>query len=202
MFTKKGKVSEASLLGIAASTLLVAGAAQAALVTLSGVVTNTTATSQTYEFSRKIRLTESMSNLGIFGSLSMVVTDFNRNGASVSSTSLGELYSGLFRGSEAKSFVPSTGGGIPGFALAAPARSMSRFESSFGSSDSPELKAGTLNIDDEIEVRLRFTLSAGDQVSYGATFNVISVPGPGAAAMALLAPWIGLHRRRRTENDS
>ena len=61
------------------------------------------------------------------------------------------------------------------------------------------LAGRTLNPDDEIEVKLNFRLSAGDQAAYTGYFNV--VPAPGVAALGLLAPWVQLHRRRRTEND-
>jgi hypothetical protein len=88
----------------------------------------------------------------------------------------------------------------PAFRLAASARSLNTYSSTFASAASPETLVGrVLNVNDEIEVRLNFRLSAGDQVAYTGVFNV--VPGPSAACMALLAPWIGLHRRRRTEND-
>jgi len=201
MFTRKGKGQGAStLLGGGLVALAVASSTQAALVTLSGIITNNTLSTQTYEFSQKVMVTEDIANVGAFGSLSFVVTDFNRNGAQITS-SAGELYSGWINGARAKSLLPLTGGS--GFDLSAPARSLARYDTTFASSAAPEALAGSLRSGDEIEVRLKFTLSAGDQAAYTGTFNLVAisaVPGPGAACMALLAPWFGLHRRRRAEN--
>lgn len=208
MVGSKGKGFGAhALVGGALLASLAVSTADAALVTLSGIITNNTSTTQTYEFTRKIKIAESITNAGIFGSMSLLVTDFNRNGAMITSTNLGELYSGWINGSEAKRFVPATGGsgGAGGFVLSAPSRSMARFDSEFGSSSSPDLLGLNLTADDEMEVRLRFTLSAGDQAAYTAAFNVVSttaVPAPGALAVGLLAPWVSLRSRRRTENAS
>jgi len=200
MNMEKGKGLGAMwLLGCGLAALGAAAPSEAALVTLSGVFTNTSNVAVEKTFSQKIRVTESIDNLGVFGSLAFVVTDFNRNGASLTAPS-GGLFSGLLNGSQVKSFSPSNDG-AGGFTLNALARSMNSFNSNFGSSKNPEPIAGMLRIDDEIEVRLKFTISAGDQVAYSATFNLVAVPGPSAACAALLAPWIGLHRRRRTEND-
>jgi hypothetical protein len=175
-----------------------AGSAQAALVTVSGVITNNTGTTQSYQFSQKVKVTEYLTKVGVYGSLSFTVTDFNRDGATVESDA-GSLYSGFIAGSLAKSFVPLNAG--TGFKLTAPTRSMNSYTSTFGTAAAPEMLSGrTLNPNDEIEIRMNFKLSAGDQAIYTGVFNV--VPGPGAACVAMLAPWIGLHRRRRTENDN
>lgn len=198
MYRKKGKGPRAfASLGCGLSALLMAGAANAAIVTVSGVVTNNTATTQTYEFSQKVKVAEYIANVGVYGSLSFTVTDFNRNGAMIESD-MGSLYSGWIAGSVAKTYLPLT---TPtAFQLSAPARSMNSYTSTFASAAAPEMLPGrSLNPNDEIEVKVKFKLSAGDQAVYTGVFNV--VPGPGAACMAMLAPWIGLHRRRRTEND-
>jgi hypothetical protein len=201
MNLEKGKGLGATwLLGCGLAALGASAPTDAALVTLSGVFTNTTGAAVEKEFSHKIIVTETITNVGAFGSLSIVVTDFNRNGASVTAAP-GVLYSGWINGAQAKSFAPANAPG-GGFALTAAARSLATFDSSYGSSSAPQAIASVLNANDEIEVRLKFTVSAGDQVAYSATFNLVAVPGPSAACAALLAPWIGLHRRRRTENDS
>jgi len=200
MITKKGKGPGAAwLLGIGLSALGVAGQADAALVTLSGIFTNTTNAAVEKEFSQKIIVTENIAYVGVFGNLSLVVTDFNRNGASITSTAT-PLYTGWINGSQVRSFAPANAPG-GAFSLVAAARSLATYDSSFGSAAAPQAIATALKVNDEIEVRLKFIVSAGDQVAYTAAFNLVSVPGPGAAAMALLAPWIGLHRRRRAEND-
>ena len=201
MISEKGKGLGASwLLGCGLVALGAAAPSEAALVTLSGVFTNTTGAAVEKEFSHKIIVTETITNLGAFGNVSLVVTDFNRNGASITAP-VGQLYSGWINGAQVKSFAP-VNTPLGGFALTAAARSLATFDSSYGSSAAPLAIASVLNPNDEIEVRLKFTVSAGDQVAYTAAFNLVAVPGPGTACAALLAPWIGLHRRRRTENDS
>ena len=198
MLTKKGKGPRSAMsVGCGLSALLIAGTAQSALVTVSGVFTNNTATTQSYQVSQKVKVSEYLAKVAVFGSLSFTVTDFNRDGAFIESDS-GSLYSGLIAGTLAKTYMPVNA--PPAFRLAASARSLNTYSSTFASAASPETLVGrVLNVNDEIEVRLNFRLSAGDQVAYTGVFNV--VPGPSAACMALLAPWIGLHRRRRTEND-
>lgn len=198
MSIEKGKGPTAAMsLGCGVAALIISGASHAALVTVTGVVTNNTATTQTYEFFQRVRVGETLAQVGVFGSVSFTVTDFNRDGATIESDT-GKLYSGLIGGSLAKSFLPVNA--PPAFRLVAPARSMNTYNGSFGSAGAPEMLTGrTLNPGDEIEIRLNFRLSAGDQAAYTGVFNV--VPGPGAACLAMIAPWIGLHRRRRTEND-
>jgi hypothetical protein len=189
MISEKGKSLRASwLLGCGLAALGAAAPSEAALVTLSGVFTNTTGAAVEKEFSHKITVTETLNSFGVFGGFSLLITNFNRNGASPTAGS-GPLYSGLLNDTVVKSFTPVI-----------PVRSMSSIESSYGSLAAPEPTTMNLRPNDEIEIRLKFTVSAGYQVAYAATFNL--VPGPSAACAALLAPWIGLHRRRRTENDS
>ena len=201
MISEKGKGPGAMwLLGCGLAALGAATQSDAALVTLSGVFTNNTGAAVEKEFSHKIIVTENITQLGVFGSLSLVITDFNRNGASITAPA-GQMFSGLISGAQVKSFAPTNAPG-GGFALNAAARSLATFDATFGSASAPQAIAAVLKANDEIEVRLKFTISAGDQVAYAASFNLVAVPGPSAACAALLAPWIGLHRRRRTENDS
>jgi len=58
--------------------------------------------------------------------------------------------------------------------------------------------AKNLVVNDVLEVRFNFTLSAGDQVAFTGAFNLI--PAPSAAALMLLSPIFGGRHRRRTEN--
>ena len=72
----------------------------------------------------------------------------------------------------------------------------------FGSPDPVALGQG-LAVNDTIEVRFNFTLSAGDQVAFTGTFDLVNysaVPAPSAAALILLSPLFGGRHRRRTEN--
>lgn len=202
MILEKGKGSGARwLLGCGLLALGVSAPADAALVTLSGVFTNTTGAAVEKEFSHTITVTETISKIGLFGDVSLLITDFNRNGASITAGS-GALYSAWIGGAQVASFTPSntTGGG---FAVTAAPRSMAAYDTDFRSSSAPmEITRQLDGTPTEVQIRLKFMVSAGDQVAYTATLNLVAVPGPGAACAALLAPWIGLHRRRRTENDA
>lgn len=179
-----------------------AGSADAGVVSLSRIITNTRATAQTYTFDAVITATEHLVNAGVFGSLSVVVTDFNRNGVSITSTSSGDLYSGWIGSNLAQKFVPQVAGTAPGsFLLTALANQQASFSGGFGNNIAPVATGLAMAIGDEIRVRMQFTLSAGDQAAISASFNVleaVAVPSPASAAVAVGAGW--LVRRRRAEN--
>lgn len=196
--TEKG-FAAASLLGVGAVIAATTTSASAALVTISKVLTNNTATTQSYQFSETLTITEAVSQVGAIGSVSMVVTDFNRNGATVASDS-GNFYSGWINGTKVQSFMP--GPGPTSYSLTAAARGQASMNAGFGSPDPVALGRG-LAVNDTIEVRFNFTLSAGDQVAFTGTFDLVnysSIPAPSAAALMLLSPIFGGRHRRRTEN--
>ena len=199
---KKGKekgFAAASLLGVAAAVAATAPSASAALVTISKIVTNNTATTQSYQFSESLTITEAISQVGAIGSMSMVLTDFNRNGATVASDS-GNFYSGWINGSKVQSFMP--GAAPTSYSLTAAPRAQASMSTGFGSPDPVALGRG-LAVNDTIEVRFNFTLSAGDQVAFTGTFDLVnysSIPAPSAAAIMLLYPIFGGRHRRGTEN--
>lgn len=199
---KKGKekgFAAMSLLGVAAAIAATAPSASAALVTISKVLTNNTAATQSYQFSESLTITEAVSQVGMIGSVSMIVTDFNRNGATVASDS-GNFYSGWINGTKVQSFMP--GPGPTSYSLIAAARGQASMNTGFGSPDPVALGQG-LAVNDTIEVRFNFTLSAGDQVAFTGTFDLVNystIPAPSAAAIMLLSPIFGGRNRRRTEN--
>ncbi len=193
-----GLLAVASVVGLAAP-------ASAAMVSVSRVVTNTRSIAQTFVFEASITASENIAAAGLFGSFSIVVSDFNRNGVMAASTAAGDLYSGWLGGSRIKSFVPSTSGGPAGsFQLAAAANSQNWFTASFGSEIAPEALPASVHVGDEIKVRFEFVLSAGDQAAISGSLNVVdmsAVPGPGSTALLGLAAGIRGRNRRRTEND-
>lgn len=193
-----GLLSLASVVGLA-------GSASAAVVSVSKVVTNTRSTAQTFVYEASITASENIDSAGIFGSFSLVVSDFNRNGVMAASTVAGDLYSGWLGSTRVKSFVPSTSGGPAGsFQLSAAANQQNFFTAAFGTETAPEVLASSVKIGDEIRVRFEFVLSAGDQAAVSGHFNVVdmsAVPGPGSAALLGLAAGIRGRNRRRTEND-
>jgi hypothetical protein len=173
-----------SLLASAVITLAATNASQAALVSVSQIVTNNTLTTQTYNFS-------DFSGLGVLtapaymrGSISIALSDFNRDGAILSADS-GMLYTAWIDSVKVQS-MPNTL-----FTLVTPARGGNTYTNNFGwvylNSSLPSSTG--------IEMRLNFRLSPGDQVAISGTFEVSSVPTPAGAAM-LLAAAAGFRRRR------
>jgi len=194
---KKGQgkgFAAAALLASGAAIFAVSSGASAALVTISKIVTNNTATTQSYEFSEQIVVSQAISDLKAFGSVSMTVTDFNRNGAVVTSDA-GNFYSGLINSAKVHSFMP--GSSPTSYSLTAASRGQASMMADFGN-PTPIAIAKNLVVNDVLEVRFNFTLSAGDQVAFTGAFNLI--PAPSAAALMLLSPIFGGRHRRRTEN--
>lgn len=194
---KKGKgkgFAATALLASGAAIFAVSSGASAALVTISKIVTNNTATTQTYEFSEQIVISQAVSDVKAFGSVSMTVTDFNRNGATVTSDA-GNFYSGLINGTKVHSFMP--GSSPASYSLSAASRGQAAMTAEFGN-PTPIAIGKSLIVNDILEVRFNFTLTAGDQMAFTGAFNLI--PAPSAAALMLLSPIFGGRHRRRTEN--
>jgi|GEM_PF-3253521 len=193
----KGNSLTASVLLCAGfATAALATQANAALITISQVVTNNYATEQIYEISQTILSTEAIASVGVFGNISIALTDFNRNGATISSDGP-SFYSGWINSTEVERFMPGNAGS---YQLVAPTRSQAFFTTNYGVPTLVALGRG-LAVDDQITIKFKFKLSAGDQVALTGTFNLIAVPAPATALVALFAPVLGL-RRRRTENSN
>jgi len=180
----------------------IASSADAGVVTLSKIVTNTRSTAQTYDFEATITSPASMSHAGILGSISVVVTDFNRNGVTLASTSAGDLYSAYIRGSRVMRFVPELPNVVPGtFQLQAAANGQATYSGGFGNTLVPVASNTFVTSGDELRVRMQFTLSAGDQAAITASFQVVEtdpVPAPGTAVLLMLGA--AFSRRRRSGN--
>lgn len=191
---KKGKgtgFAALSLLGVAAIAAF-AGEASASLVTISRVITNNTATTQTYQFSETVTTGENIGDVGAFGSLSLVLTDLNRNGALVTSDA-SAFYSGWINSTQVSSFL--LGSSLTQYQLSAPSRGQASDAGEFGR-PAPVALGRSLVASDVMQIRFNFTLSAGDQLAFSGSFNLTAVPAPSAAAIALLAPVLGRGRRR------
>ena len=188
-----------SALGVAAIVAAVSGGtADAALLSLSRVVTNTTASDQNYEFEVSLLVTQQILDAGMYGGVVVAVTDFNRNGASVTSADR-SFYSAFVNASEVQTFVPQGSSPTPGsFLLQAPARGQASFMQDFGSPTSPLLMNRNIVASDIVKLKLNFRLSAGDQAAISARFDVVAVPA--SPAVAVLAG-VALCRRRRTNKS-
>jgi hypothetical protein len=59
------------------------------------------------------------------------------------------------------------------------------------------IPGGSTSSDALLGIVLKFTLSAGDTVSFASTFTVSNVPGPGAMALLAVSGATGAGRRRK-----
>jgi hypothetical protein len=154
-----------SLLVSTVLTFAATNVSEAALVSISQIVTNNTLTTQTYDFSAWSGMGSSTTPAHMRGSISITLSDFNRNGATISSDG---LYLAQVNSAVVKT-MPSTP-----FTLTAPARGGNSYTNSFGW----EYLTSSLSSSDSIELRLNFRLTPGDQVAIAGTFEVASVPAP------------------------
>ena len=178
-----------SLLASTVFALAATNVSEATLISFSQIITNNTASTQSYEIIQSAPTSINSATAGMRGSLSIVLTDFNRNGATFQSDG-GNLYTAFANSTLVRSaFVPAGG-----FLLTTPPRGMASSDNHFGTPVwepmSPSL--GTIN---SIEMRWNFRLSAGDQVAIAGTFEVASVPAPASAAI-LICSAISARRRR------
>lgn len=173
-----------TLLATAVLALSATNASQAALVSISQIVTNNTATTQSYDFSATDGLGTLTAPAYMRGSISVVLTDLNRDGATVSADS-GMLYTAWINSVQVQA-MPSTA-----FTLTAPAHGGNTYTNSFGW----QYLKSSLPASTGIEMRLHFTLTSGDQVAIAGTFEVSSVPTPAGVSILLGAALI---RKRRS----
>jgi len=156
------------------------------------VVTNTSSTTQTFFLDVALPIGAPMSSTLVGGSVTGTVTDLNGNGATVAAASPNDsIYRALtdvdggFNGSLAGSLLTGSS------ATAGQYQSKTIGPDSFGG-PIPSMPYGAVN--NNIAIRLAFTLTAGDSASFTSLFVV--VPSPGALAVAAFG-LVGFGRRRR-----
>lgn len=170
----------------AAAGLGLAGAADAGLVTFNQTFTNTTAQAKTYDVVQTINLAGAILDPTMSGNVAAILIDMNGNGATLNSVGTTAVYTALIQNVAVQTLLP----GDWSFQVN-PFMSDASTPASFANVTLPSGSAsGTMSI------RLQFTLSAGDKVSFSSNFVVQAVPAPGALALAALAG-IGCRGRRR-----
>jgi uncharacterized protein (TIGR03382 family) len=172
-------------LGLAAALsapLLAAAAANASVVTLNYVVTNTSDSVQSYSILATAPQGALPGTL-ITGSVTGTVTDLNGDGATVTSVDGGWIYNALLDGVTVRTLLG------PGYTF-----SSGQYLSNTAGPEGFVLElSGPVTTD--IGIRLDFTLTPGDSASFTSIFTV-EIPAPGAAGLIGLAALVGLRRRR------
>jgi hypothetical protein len=170
----------------AAATMGIAGAANATLVTFNRTFTNNTAQARTYDVMQSIDLAGAVLDPTMSGSVAAILIDMNGDGATLSSLGTTAIYTALIQNTAVQTLLP----GDWAFQVN-PFMSDASTPASFSNVVLPSGSAsGTMSI------RLQFTLSAGDKVSFSSNFVVQAVPAPGALGLAALAG-VGCRGRRR-----
>ncbi len=171
---------------VSAAMMGIAGAANAAIVTFNQTFTNTTTQAKTYDVMQSISLVGAVLDPTMSGNVAAILIDMNGNGASLSSLGTTAIYTALVQDTAVQTLLP----GDWSFQVN-PYMSDASTPASFSNVVLPSGSAtGTMSI------RLQFTLSAGDKVSFASNFVVQAVPAPGAVGLAALAG-IGCRGRRR-----
>ncbi|MFO0895742.1 MAG: hypothetical protein U0574_12400 [Phycisphaerales bacterium] len=167
-----------------AAPFAAAAAANAAVVTVNYVVTNTSNSTQTFVYEQNIGALLGPSSI-MTGSVTGTVTDLNGDGAEVTTVGqVGSIYTALIDGVGVRGLLG------PGFSFNA-----GQFLSSTSGSDSFTAEPGP-GVNSQIGIRFEFTLTAGDSASFTSIFTVNAVPAPGAIGLLAVAGLVGLRRRR------
>lgn len=186
----------------AAAFLLAASQSDAGVVSLNKVVTNGTTSAKSYDLEASFTMTEALLSAGVYGSVSVAITDFRGDSALLTSQAGGLFMSGWVNDAKVKSYLPLAFTGPDGeFRLQTTPFGQNSFSGDFGSAAIPESVGRTVAIGDVIKIKMQFVLSAGDQAAISGVFNVVEsavLPTP-AAAPALLGAFT-LVRRRRFDN--
>ena len=167
-----------------------AGSAIAGIVSGSQTFYNMSSSSRTYSYFQYAPISGDAGGNAMSGSITTTLTDLNGNGASLTSNSAGSaIYTATINDVAVQTLWDSQFGFTVGQFLSG-ATTPAMFTN-------VALPAG-IPIDGNNGVVLRFTLSAGDAVSFAYTFNTFNaVPGPGAAALLACAGRAAGNRRRK-----
>lgn len=167
-----------------------ASSAIAGVVSGSQTFYNSSSSTKTYSYFQYAPISGGAGGNAMSGSITTTLTDLNGNGATLSSNAAGSaIYTATINDVAVQTlwnapFVFSVGQFLSGATTPATFSDVA-------------LPAG-VPVDGNNGVVLRFTLSAGDAVSFAYTFNTFNVvPGPGAVALLVCAGRAASGRRRK-----
>lgn len=170
-------------------------AATADVVTLSQTFYNASFSSRTFYFTQYLNVSGGSPSAIMSGSVSATLTDVNGNGvASFSNAGANPIYRAMVNDTVVRSLWTTYSFSVNGAYLSqstanvsAPGATQSVFQN--------ELLPSGVPADGLLAIDLAFTLSAGDSLTFAATFSV--APAPGALAMVAVAGGAVRGRRRR-----
>ena len=157
------------------------------------MVINTTTVSQDILVDITVPTGVGLSASLVGGSIAAAVTDLNGNGATLSSAGSAGIFTALTDvgyGTQAVASTLLTSASV----TAGSNMSASLSPASFGDPFPSQLHG---LISENITIRFRFTLTAGDAASFTSIFKVEAVPAPGAALLLGFAGLTAGRRRRR-----
>jgi hypothetical protein len=164
-------------------------AASASVVTISQTFFNSSNATRSYSFYQYAPLAGGSAASIMSGSVSATVTDMNGNGATLGAVNGLAMYTATVNEIAVRTlWQPFSAFNVGQFL------SQSTTPGVFANEVMP---GGATASDALLGIALRFTLSAGDMVSFASTFTVTNVPAPGALALLAVSGAAGAGRRRR-----
>lgn len=159
----------------------------APFVTANMVVTNNSATTETFSLLMTLPVAKTYITPQIAGSVVGTVTDLTGDDAVVNAVTSSSIYEARIDTVEETDLLIGTSQNAGGGFLSAPVG-----PDDFGLGSSA---FASQNVDSSIAIYLEFELSAGDAASFTAIFEI--VPAPGALMMMAAAGLVGSRRRRQ-----
>lgn len=181
----------------AAAALGIGCAASADVVTISQSFYNASFSSRTFYFTQYLNVAGGSPSAIMSGSISATLTDVNGNGvASITNAGGNPIYRAMVNDTMVRSLWTTYSFGVNGAYLSQSTTSVATPGPTQSMFMNEALPAG-VPADGNLAIDLAFTLSAGDSVTFAATFSVVPVPAPGAIAMVAIAGGTAFGRRRR-----
>lgn len=175
---------------VAATAALGLGAtASANVVSISQTFFNSSSSSRTYTYYQYATVAGGAGASIMSGSVTATVTDLNGNGAVLGAVGSLPIYTATVNDVSVRTlWQPFSNFNVGQFLSQA---------TTPGAFAGEVIPGGSTSSDALLGIILKFTLSAGDSVSFASTFTVNSVPAPGALALLAVSGATGAGRRRR-----
>lgn len=175
---------------VAATAALALGATTSAnVVSVSQSFFNSSSSARTYTYYQYATVAGGAGASVMSGSITATVTDLNGNGAVLSAVGGMPIYTATLNDVAMRTlWQPFSNFNVGQFL------SQSTTPGAFANEVIP---GGSTSSDALLGIILKFTLSAGDTVSFASTFAVNNVPGPGAMALLVVSGATGAGRRRK-----